>query len=130
MSTPMSITLNLDQAANRRLLLARANDGIPSSVRIRAALTLWTEDADLRSQIDRLAVQLRHARLAATKSEEIQVKLTIAVGPVLRHELQAARLADSVPASERIRAALQLWDSDAELRGRINGMAQELKATA
>ena len=123
MSTPQSITMFLDQSANSRLVLARANDQVPASGRIRAALDLWHTDPELHQRIDALAKQLRTDRLAAGPSGDAQVKISVAVGKTMRHHLGVAR-ADGVPASERIRAALHLWDTDQHIRGRIDELAR------
>ena len=128
MSTPQSITMFLDQSANSRLVLARAGDQVPATGRIRAMLDLWHSDPDLHEKINALAKQLRADRLAAGPTKDAQVKISVAIGKDMRHHLGVAR-ADGVPASERIRAALHLWDTDQQIRDRIDELARKNHAS-
>lgn len=129
MPTPQSITLYLEQSANSRLTLARAHDQVPASGRIRAALHLWHTDPALKKTINDLAKQLRANRLAAGPTNDAQVKLSVSIGEAMREHLGVARSLDAVPASERIRAVLLLWDGDADVRDRINELARSNHAT-
>lgn len=51
-------------------------------------------------------------------------KLTIHLDPEVNLALLTARVADRVPASDRIRAGLQLWSTDDTLRKRIDHAAR------
>jgi hypothetical protein len=53
----ISLTASTDM--KRALDQARVNDGIEATARIRAMITLWQEDAKLRTRIDKLARTLR-----------------------------------------------------------------------
>jgi hypothetical protein len=53
----LSLTLSLDM--KRALALAKVDDGIEDTARIRAMITLWQDDERLRHRIDRLAKTLR-----------------------------------------------------------------------
>lgn len=129
MPTPQSITLYLEQSANSRLTLARAHDQVPASGRIRAALHLWHTDPALQKTVNDLAKHLRAGRLAAGPTDDAQVKLSVSIGEAMREHLGVARSLDSVPASERIRAVLLLWDGDVDIRDRINQLARSNHAT-
>ena len=123
MAHPPRITFFLDQQVNRLLILARADDRVPAAERIRAALRLWHGDPELRRRIDELAGTLRRTRLAAPPSDAQLVKLTFSLEPELLQALALARAEDRIPAVERIRAALQLWNSDTSVHGQVDQLA-------
>lgn len=120
------ITLNLTEQDNRLLTSARAEDGLPATERVRAGLQLWARDQTFRHRIDRLAADLRHGRLTEPVVER-PVKVTVVLGQDLRRELAYARATDGLPATERIRAALQLWSQETDIRERIDQLAGELR---
>jgi hypothetical protein len=53
------LSLTLSQEMKRALDLAKVEDGIEGTARIRAMITLWQDDERLRHRIDRLAKTLR-----------------------------------------------------------------------
>src|SRR5271165_5537265 len=53
------MSLTLSKEMKRALDVARADDGLEGTARIRAMITLWQEDERLRRRIDRLARNLR-----------------------------------------------------------------------
>jgi hypothetical protein len=53
------LSLTLSQEMKRALDLAKVEDGIEGTARIRAMITLWQDDERLRNRIDRLAKTLR-----------------------------------------------------------------------
>lgn len=112
------LTFFLQQDLNAALLIARADDRVPAAERIRAALDLWAEDPAVRQRID------DHSR-EQTRAEGPKVKLTVSVSPERQHQLTLGRANDGVSATARIRAALNLWRSDAPLRARIDALAAE-----
>jgi hypothetical protein len=63
---PHRFTLTISTEQKRALLLAKADDGIDGTYRLRALLDLWTRDQRLRSRVDKLALsesqQDRHDR--------------------------------------------------------------------
>lgn len=52
---PNRFSLPLTDEQHKALIMARAEDGIEGSYRVRAALSLWLEDDRLRKRIDKLA---------------------------------------------------------------------------
>lgn len=112
------LTFFLQRDLNAALLIARADDRVPAAERIRAALDLWAEDPAVRQQIDDRSREL-------TRAEGPRVKLTVSVSPERQHQLTLGRASDGVSATARIRAALNLWHSDAPLRARIDALAAE-----
>jgi len=53
------ISLTLSREMKRDLDVARAEDGLELTARIRAMITLWQEDERLRARVDKLAKTLR-----------------------------------------------------------------------
>jgi hypothetical protein len=53
------MSLTLSKEMKRDLDVARADDGVEGTARIRAMITLWQEDERLRRRIDKLAKTLR-----------------------------------------------------------------------
>jgi glucose/arabinose dehydrogenase len=53
------ISLTLSREMKRALDLARAEDGLELTARIRAMITLWQDDDRLRARVDKLAKTLR-----------------------------------------------------------------------
>jgi hypothetical protein len=53
------LSLTLSQEMKRALDLAKVEDGIEGTARIRAMITLWQDDERLRNRIDKLAKTLR-----------------------------------------------------------------------
>ena len=56
---PARISMTASPEMKRALDLARLNDGIEVTARIRAMITLWQEDRRLRARVDKLARTLR-----------------------------------------------------------------------
>lgn len=55
------LSLTLSKEMKRALDLARADDGLEGTARIRAMIQLWQDDERLRRRVDRLAKTLRSA---------------------------------------------------------------------
>jgi hypothetical protein len=53
------LSLTLSQEMKRALALAKVDDGIEDTARIRAMITLWQDDERLRHRVDKLAKTLR-----------------------------------------------------------------------
>ena len=128
MPTIDRITLNLTEQDNRLLGSARAEDGIPATERIRAGMQLWAENEQLRQRIDQLAAGLRRGRLTDRSDVTRRpIKFTVVLGEDMHRALAYARVTDSIPATERIRAVLQLWAQDTQMRELIDQLAGELR---
>jgi len=56
---PARISMTASLEMKRALDLARLDDGIEVTARIRAMITLWQEDRRLRDRVDKLAKALR-----------------------------------------------------------------------
>jgi len=56
---PARISMTASTEMKRALDLARLDDGIEVTARIRAMITLWQEDRRLRARVDKLAKTLR-----------------------------------------------------------------------
>jgi hypothetical protein len=56
---PARISMTASQEMKRDLELARLDDGIEVTARLRAMITLWQEDPKLRARVDKLARDLR-----------------------------------------------------------------------
>jgi glucose/arabinose dehydrogenase len=56
---PARISMTASPEMKRALDLARLDDGIEVTARIRAMITLWQEDRRLRARVDKLARTLR-----------------------------------------------------------------------
>lgn len=117
------LTVLIDPQDNRSLMAARVGDGIPTTERLRAAVHLWHTDPELRERIDAAAADLRRRRLAERPGRADQVKAELVLGPELHQALSYARAVDRIPATERIRAVVQLWQTDPVLRGHIDAAA-------
>ena len=53
------ISMTVSPAMKRDLELARLDDGIEVTARLRAMITLWQQDPKLRARVDKLARDLR-----------------------------------------------------------------------
>lgn len=121
------ITFHLDRRINRALLMARADDGVPAAERIRAALDLWSHgDVQIREQIDLVARGLLEHPATPVPTAD-SVKLTLALSADRAKDLTRGRADDQIPVATRIRAALTLWESDQQIRRRIDQAASELR---
>src|SRR5664279_5551817 len=132
-SIPMShtdrLTVFLDDRDNRALRTARINDGAPASDRIRAAVQLWQQGGPAADRINSRAANLRRERLARNAiSAERKIKVSVVLGEITHRALAQARIEDSVPASERVRAALHLWQQDPQLDPQFRAAVDELAA--
>ena len=56
---PARISMTASSEMKRNLELARLDDGIEVTARLRAMITLWQEDPKLRARVDKLARTLR-----------------------------------------------------------------------
>jgi glucose/arabinose dehydrogenase len=56
---PARISMTASQEMKRDLELARLDDGIEVTARLRAMIALWQEDPKLRAKVDKLAKDLR-----------------------------------------------------------------------
>lgn len=56
---PARISMKASPQMKRDLELARLDDGIEMTARIRAMITLWQSDKRIRGQVDKLAKNLR-----------------------------------------------------------------------
>lgn len=124
------LTFFLDEQDNRSLKAARTQDGVPASDRIRAAVQLWLQGGPTMSRIDRLAAELRQARKTHdSASSPDRTKMSLDLGADRLRALALARVDDGIPAAERVRAALQLWEQDPAFRAAVNALAAELRRT-
>lgn len=120
-------TVVLAAADSQQLLHARGDDGVPASRRICAALTLWRDDPVLRARIDQAASQSRVESVDAGDEDASKpAKVSVSVPTDLNSALWAARSADRISTSARIRAAVALWSTDREVRGQIDAAAKQL----
>ena len=122
------LTFFLDDQDNRSLKVARTRDGLPASDRIRAAVQLWLQGGPAMSRIDRLAADRRQARKAQDSPPvPDRTKISLDLGADRIRALALARVEDGIPAAERVRAALQLWEQDAAFRAEVDALAAELR---
>jgi hypothetical protein len=56
---PARISMTASREMKRELEAARIDDGIEVTARLRAMITLWSEDPQLRARVDALARDLR-----------------------------------------------------------------------
>ena len=128
MSHTDRLTVFLDDRDNRALRSARIKDGVPAADRIRAAVQLWQHGGPVTDRINSRAANLRRERLARNAViAERQIKVSVVLGEVTHRALAQARVEDSVPASERVRAALHLWQQDPQFRVAVDELAAELR---
>ena len=122
------LTLFLDDRDNRPFISARIKDRIPAADRIRAAVQLWQEGGPVAERINSQAVELRHTRLTReAASGERRIKVSVILGEAAHRALAQARIEDGIPAAERVRAALKLWQQDPEFRESVDQLAAELR---
>lgn len=127
MSTANTLTWELSQAHHRQLAIARAEDKIPATDRLRAIVGLWSTDVHWRDQIDARSGELRHTTKNPAAAGE--VKLSVGFdGPELPRALALARGNDGITTTDRIRAALELWTSDEQFRTTVDQEAGRLRA--
>lgn len=122
------LTLFLDDRDNRPLSSARIQDRIPASDRIRAAVQLWQQGGPVAERINSRALELRRTRLTReAASGERRIKVSVILGEATHRALAQARIEDGIPAAERVRAALKLWQQDPEFRESVDQLAAELR---
>ena len=122
------LTFFLDDQDNRPLTVARGQDGLPASDRIRAAVQLWQQGGPVADRIDELAAELRRTRLTHESPKPgRRTKITLDLGADRRRALAQARVDDGIPAAERVRAALQIWQRDPGFRAEVDKLAAELR---
>lgn len=128
-ATDPRLTFFLDDQDNRSLKVARTQDGVPASDRIRAAVQLWLQGGPTTSRIDRLAAELRQTRKThdSAPDPDRRTKMSLDLGADRLRALALARVDDGIPAAERVRAALQLWEQDPAFRAAVNALAAELR---
>jgi len=128
MSHTDRLTLFLDDRDNRSLSSARIKDRIPAADRIRAAVQLWQQGGPVAERINSQAAELRRDRLARdVAGAERRIKVSVVLGEITHRALALARIEDGIPASERVRAALRLWQQDPEFRAAADQLATELR---
>ena len=127
-ATDPRLTFFLDDQDHRTLMLARSQDGLPASDRIRAAVQLWQQGGPATARIDDLATELRQTRLTRdTAPDARRIKISMDLGVDRLRALAQARVDDGIPAAERVRAALQLWQHDQQFRAEVDSLAGELR---
>lgn len=128
MSAIERFTFFLDEQDNRPLSAARIRDGLPASDRIRAAVQLWQQGGSVAERINRRAAELRRDRVPGRAPVGgRRVKVSLVLGVTVHRALAQARIEDGIPASERVRAAMQLWQQDPEFRVAVDALAAELR---
>lgn len=127
-ATDPRLTFFLDDQDHRTLMVARSQDGLPASDRIRAAVQLWQQGGPATARIDDLAGELRRTRLTRDASPAgRRIKISMDLGVDRLRALAQARVDDGIPAAERVRAALQWWQHDPEFRTEVDTLAGQLR---
>jgi hypothetical protein len=122
------LTLFLDDRDNRTLSSARVKDRVPAADRIRAAVLLWQKGGPTADRINSQAADLRRDRLTREAATgERRIKVSVVLGELTHRALALARIDDGIPASERVRSALKLWQQDPEYRQAVDQLAAELR---
>lgn len=128
MSAIERFTFFLDDQDNKPLSTARVRDGLPASDRIRAAMQLWQQGGHVAERINRRAGELRRDRAAGQRpAGSRQIKVSLVLGVTTHRALAQARIEDGIPASVRVRAAMQHWQQDPEFRDTVDALAAELR---
>ncbi len=126
MTTTPTLTWQLTQDHHRKLAIARADDKIPATDRLRAIVQLWAADDIYRSRIDEHSEQLCNVpRDPAEPDVKVGVRFP---SPELPRALAVARNADGITTIDRIRAALDLWLTDPQFRSAVDSAAALLRA--
>lgn len=128
MPDPVRLTVKLGTPENRRLIRARADDAVPASQRVRALVQMWRDDELIRAQIDKLAGQRQRAGRAKIGQAAETAKITVLLDAELNTALWDARSRDGVSLAKRVRAALDLWSTDAEFGKKVDALAASLQA--
>lgn len=122
------LTLTLGTPESRRLIHARADDGVPASQRVRAMVRIWRDDDLVRAQVDDLAGRRQRAGRAKVGQVQDGSKITVLLDAELNTALWDARARDGVSLAQRVRAALELWSTDVEFAKRVYAVATSLQA--
>lgn len=128
MPDPVRLTIQLGTPENRRLIRARADDGVPAAQRIRALVRLWRDEELVRAQIDDLARQQQLAGRAKAGQTPETSKITVQLDGDLNTALWDARSRDGISLAKRVRAAVQLWSSDVAFGTQVDALAASLHA--
>jgi hypothetical protein len=121
------MSLTLSKEMKRALDVARVDDGLEGTARIRAMITLWQEDARLRRRVDKLAMAPAHPREEEPRSQAWDARMSLTLSKEMKRALDVARVDDGLEGTARIRAMITLWQEDARLRRRVDKLAAALR---
>jgi len=113
----VNTTLTLPRAMKRALDLARADDGIDNTRRVRAMIELWRDNTNVRRSIEKIA------RERALQVVTIDTRIAITMQRALLRDLNLARADDGIENTTRIRAVIELWQTNQRIRTMIDGLA-------
>ena len=113
----VNTTLTLPRAMKRALDLARADDGIDNTRRVRAMIELWRDNTNVRRSIEKIA------RERALQVVTIDTRIAITMQRALLRDLNIARADDGIENTTRIRAVIELWQTNERIRTMIDGLA-------
>lgn len=126
MPDPVRLTIQLGTPENRRLIRARADDGVPAAQRVRALVRLWRDEELVRTRIDELARQRREAgraKAGQARPAGETAKITVLLETELNTALWEAKASDGISLAKRVGAGLELWSTDAPFAEQVNVMA-------
>ncbi len=126
MSTANTLTWELPKEQHRQLAIARAEDKIPATDRLRAMVQLWATNSAVRGLINRRG-ELRHNAKGKQGADDVKLSVTFE-GPELPRALALARSNDGITTTDRIRGALDLWTGDETFRHDVDEEAARLRA--
>lgn len=61
------------------------------------------------------------------KAEKWPARISMTASREMKRDLEAARLDDGLEVTARLRAMIKLWQSDPELRARVDELAKDLR---
>lgn len=70
---------------------------------------------------------LREAGKPVAPGEKWSARISMTASREMKRQLELARLDDGIEVTARLRAMIQLWQDDPQLRGRVDELARTLR---
>jgi hypothetical protein len=122
------MTPELAPAQRDALRSGRAGDGVAAQQRLRALISLWRGEPQLREAAQRIALTDGATIDLRSGHRRYPVRLTLVLDDADHEALLSAKQSDGTEAAAVIRALVELWMSDAGLQQRVLQVAREQRA--
>jgi len=122
------MTPELAPAQRDALSAGRAKDGVAAQQRLRALISVWREDAQLRAAAQQIALNDGATIDLRSGHRRYPVRLTLKLDDAAHDALLSAKQSDGTDAAPIIRALIDLWVSDAGLQQQTLQVARKQRS--